>query len=49
MPFENNIPYTTLKTILIIFQFLFMQYRFQTTKQDLEILKIQNPLYHSLL
>lgn len=25
-----------------IFQFLFMQYRFQTTKQDLEILKIQN-------
>lgn len=25
-----------------VFEFLFMQYRFQTTKQDLEILKIQN-------
>ncbi len=25
-----------------IFQFLFMQYRFQTTKQDMELLKIQN-------
>lgn len=25
-----------------IFQFLFMQYRFQTTRQDMEILKIQN-------